>query len=501
MAIQMKKRTIGNATLYCGDSREVLAELHSELAVDAVVTDPPYGLSKEPDMADVIQAWMTGEDYVHGAKGFMGKEWDAFVPGPATWHAISDCMKPGAHLLAFAGTRTYDLMSVSIRFADYEIRDMISWVYGSGFPKSHNVSKAIDKAAGAEREKIRTPMGKTGNKYAKGLGDDRPWMQKAAAAGYHEHDSSQPATDAARQWEGWGTALKPAVEPCVLARKPFKGTVAANVLAHGTGAINIDGCRVGTADDLNPNDYNDTRRTAPKFSGILNGGRNGQYREQVGQVPDGRWPANLIHDGSDEVTALFPETGKAQKRTGKRTGVLGEFAGQDQVEKGQDDDGGSAARFFYTAKAAKGEREFGLAGVMAGVGALRDGGRESQPRANVHPTVKPISLMQYLCRLVTRPGGLILDPFMGSGTTGMAAHLGGFHFVGIERDPEYFEIACARIAAAQENSAKLAKMIERRAKAKTAAPAKQPKNTTQPRKRMSNPQLDLVFDALRHAAA
>ena len=516
---------------------------------DAVITDPPYGLS------------------------FMGRKWDYEVPSVAIWEQCLRVLKPGGHLLAFAGTRTQHRMCVNIEDAGFEIRDMIAWVYGSGFPKSQNVGKAIDKAAGAEREVI-------------GVRDTLAGQGKTGAANYTPGarfvDITAPATPEAQQWDGWGTALKPAwecvtwaakpmpaqgeqskiisnlwklearlwllssasaaaqsstssqsefdealniaqwtaddltntrdilnaqmdtsrcvstanialsivsswrntlteilsdgntsitatelktttdwktlsccllqitpeniiqacsqtggfnanastagqifnaslaslqstltlsaiepvtwqelqrpqdatvrpaLEPITVARKPFKGTVANNVLEHGTGAINIDGCRVG--DDT------------------------------------GRWPANLIHDGSDEVTKLFPESngGAYPKKTNKRhfySGPIGGLEKESRVEMGS----GSAARFFYTAKASKDDRD----------------------RGNSHPTVKPTDLMAYLCRLVTPPGGIVLDPFMGSGTTGKAALAEGFGFIGIERDPEYYAIAESRFNGAQ----------------------------------------------------
>ncbi len=353
-------------------------------SVDSVVTDPPYGLS------------------------FMCKRWDYNVPTVEVWTECLRVLKPGGHLLAFAGTRTQHRMAARIEDAGFEIRDMIAWVYGSGFPKSLDVSKAIDKARGAEREVVRTPMtprSTAGKGFSNEL-DERPWMRKARANGYHEHAGDAPATPEAQQWAGWGTALKPALEPITMARKPLTGTVAANVLEHGTGALNVDGCRVGTDDVL------------PKMSGkaILGGSSdgwdrpwkndpNGLVRRQAAADAAieklntlGRWPANLIHDGSDEVVGLFPSGST-----------------------------GSAARFFYCPKASKRERGEG----------------------NIHPTVKPVDLMRYLCRLVTPPGGIVLDPFMGSGSTGMACELEGFDFIGIEREPEYLEIATQRIRRAQ----------------------------------------------------
>jgi predicted RNA methylase len=304
-----------------------------DCGVDAVVTDPPYGLS------------------------FMGKKWDYDVPSVEIWQECLRILKPGGHLLAFAGTRTQHRMAVRIEDAGFEIRDMIAWVYGSGFPKSHNLS-----------------------------GD----------------------------WQGWGTALKPALEPITVARKPLVGTVAANVLAHGTGAINVDGCRVGT-EAVTINTWNDG---AKPFGG-------GAGHAYTGRTVVGRWPANLIHDGSEEVTGLL----------------------------------GDAARFFYCPKASKADRDEGCEGMEERSGLVgnkwtdqdyRRGDIEpTVSRRNHHPTVKPTDLMRYLCRLVTPHGGVVLDPFCGSGSTGKAAVLEGFQFIGIERDPQYVEIARARVAAAR----------------------------------------------------
>ena len=353
--------------IHHGDCFEVLRTL-PDCSVDAVVTDPPYGLS------------------------FMGKRWDYDVPSVEVWAECLRVLKPGGHLLAFAGTRTQHRMAVRIEDAGFEIRDMIAWVYGSGFPKSHN------------------------------LKDD---------------------------WQGWGTALKPALEPITVARKPLIGTVAENVLAHGTGALNVDGCRVESDGahkrPFQPSNYERTVYGA---------------RAQSGFQPtnaEGRWPANLIHDGSDEVVGLFPQSGNGG---GPRVGIRGghTFSG----DKGKNDtlvghwhgDSGSAARFFYCAKASKADRDEGCEGLAAKeAGIKNDSGRgfsESDPmakimRRNHHPTVKPTALMQYLCRLVTPPGGTVLDPFMGSGSTGAAAMLEGFQFIGIEREAEYVAIARERI--------------------------------------------------------
>ena len=427
-------------TLLLGDCLEQMRSLPDN-SVDAIVTDPPYGLGKEPDAVAMLQDWLeTGHHDVKSTSGFMGKSWDAFVPQPMQWRECFRVLKPGGHVLAFAGTRTQDLMALGLRLAGFEIRDMVAWVYGSGFPKSLDVSKALDKMAGAEREVVgqaKTCKGNSGE------------QQYAALGSFNQSkfvDITAPATDAAKQWDGWGTALKPALEPITLARKPLEGTVAANVLKWHTGGINVDGCRVGISGA--------TTRTngsnAGKERNTLHGGNFG-----VTQLDTGRWPANLIHDGSDEVVGLFPTTGKS---TGGVTGKLG-YHGADGSNPGDSaggfGDSGSAARFFYCAKTSKADRNEGCDALpdqdwsAEGACIPERANRPFEPSKNNHPTVKPTSLMQYLCRLITPPGGTILDPFMGSGSTGKAAAKEGFSFIGIERDPSYFSIAQARISAAK----------------------------------------------------
>ena len=379
-------------------------------SVDAIVTDPPYGLS------------------------FMGKKWDYDVPGVDIWTECLRVLKPGGHLLAFAGTRTQHRMAVRIEDAGFEIRDMIAWVYGSGFPKSLDVSKALDKAAGAEREVVGID-----HRYV-GMGDRAKRALGTIAPGKSQGfvgDPSQitaPTTDAARQWQGWGTALKPALEPITVARKPLIGTVAANVLEHGTGALNIDGCRVGG-------------ESTTGIQGVAEiGFHGGNYAPglQTGSEM-GRWPANLIHDGSDEVLAAFPHASGAvapvrgSEASAKTANAFGEYSGR--APSDQRDGGGSAARFFYCAKASRKDRNEGLHADLE----ARNG--------NHHPTVKPTDLMAYLCRLVTPPGGLVYDPFMGSGSTGKAAVREGLRFAGSEMQAEYIAIARARIAAAMTGGA------------------------------------------------
>jgi site-specific DNA-methyltransferase (adenine-specific) len=301
-------------------------------------------------------------------------------------------------------------MAVRIEDAGFEIRDMIAWVYGSGFPKSLDVSKAIDKAAGVEREVV-------GNNPT-----FRKMQENASNYNLQRNEFiTAPATPEAKQWQGWGTALKPALEPITVARKPLIGTVAENVLQHGTGAINVDGGRVGTEDNLNGGGYSGgTPKTM--FSGL------GRLQPDEFVQPAGRWPANFIHDGSEEATDLL----------------------------------GASARFFYCAKASKADRDEGCEKLQersagecvdrvegsAGMESPRAGAGRTSGSRNHHPTVKPTDLMRYLCRLVTPPSGTVLDPFMGSGSTGKAAMMEGFAFVGIEREAEYIDIAKARIQSA-----------------------------------------------------
>lgn len=407
-----------------------------DCSVDAIVTDPPYGLSQHSstDIQKALTSWLAGDEYKHGKAGFMGKSWDSFVPSPSVWCECFRVLKHGGHILCFAGSRTQDLMSIALRLAGFECRDTVMWVYGSGFPKSLDVSKAIDKVAGAERDVV----GKSPT--------FRKMQDEASAYNLQRNEFiTAPATEAARQWQGWGTALKPAYEPVLLFRKPLSGTVAENVLTHGTGALNIDGCRVETDENL--------ERVSGGAENSV--GNWGMKRGHTTPQSSGRWPANLIHDGSEEVLAEFPET-TSGTRNGKRSANSGGIGTFHETERDTGRffaaDTGSAARFFYCAKASKRDRDEGLNGFAPkarptmgnGIGGQPD---QSKPNnLNIHPTVKPTNLMRYLCRLITPPDGVILDPFMGSGSTGKAAMLEGFRFIGIEQSPEYFAIARTRIA-------------------------------------------------------
>jgi len=397
-----------------GDCLVELKKLEDN-SVDSIVTDPPYGLS------------------------FMGKKWDYDVPSEEVWRECLRVLKPGGHLLAFAGTRTQHRMAVRIEDAGFEIRDMIAWIYGSGFPKSLNIGKAVDKLQGNEREVERHHIQSQTNPNSKPgsvLNEETSGIR-----------NSWTVTKGTSPHEGWGTALKPALEPITVARKPLIGTVAENVLEYGTGGINVDGCRVGTEESL-----------ARPF------GNAGIGVQQLNKIPrgtitgeglTGRFPANLIHDGSEEVVGLFPNAkGGAYPSKRSDNNVYGKSSGGSERVGAMGDDG-SAARFFYCAKASKKDRDEGLEGFTA-----KNNMRVNAPRLNeeekhaglsknFHPTVKPTDLMRYLCRLVTPPGGIVLDPFMGSGSTGKAAKLEGFKFIGIEREAEYVEIARARITGVQ----------------------------------------------------
>lgn len=406
-----------------GDCRDVLVDLlFEDFQADAVVCDPPYHLAsivKRFGKAGSAPAQF-GKDgaFARMSRGFMGKVWDGgnIAADPETWKRVYEVMKPGAHLLAFGGTRTYHRMICAIEDAGFEIRDCIMWMYGQGMPKSHDVSKEIDKRAGAEREIIGSKIGQPG--YSLKANDTDAHSRRA----YGQFTNAEAecaitasATDDARRWAGWGTNLKPAWEPICVARKPLAGTVAGNVLIHGTGALNIEASRVPVDAQADARDIGRTinRNVRERDDGY---GMNRHAADVVESVvrPEGRWPANVIHDGSTEVMEAFGES-----KSAAHVRHNGAFK---SVAKGTETpndtfgfyDTGSAARFFYCAKAATSER----------------GGSK-------HPTVKPLALMQYLCKLVCPPDGTILDPFAGSGSTGEAAILEGFNAVLIENEAEY----------------------------------------------------------------
>ena len=395
-------------TIHHGDCIETMNAMPPE-SVDAIVTDPPYGLS------------------------FMSAKWDATPPGVQWAEACYRVLKPGGHIAAFGGTRTWHRLAVAIEDAGFEMRDSLAWLYGSGFPKSHDVGKAIDKLAGAEREVIGSKIGLPGY-HLNGKGEAGPAYgsnlqqvtseQRAAAAVL-----TAPATPEAQQWDGWGTALKPAFEPIVLARKPLaEKTVARNVLAHGTGAINVDACRIGLKDD----------ETAEALQ-ARSGGVRGFADQYVGgksrgapptDMSRGRWPANVLLDHHaaawvDEQSGITKGvSGGMRQIEGKVTFTVGEAINAKKFTRGTADEGG-ASRFFYSAKAPKSERP-NVDGVQ-------------------HPTVKPLAIMRWLIRLVTPPGGTVLDPFAGSGTTIEAALIEGFNPIGIEMETDYLPLIQHRI--------------------------------------------------------
>lgn len=398
------KLKIKRFTLIQGDAIKELRRLATG-SVDSIVTDPPYEL------------------------GFMGKGWDrsGIANNVELWKQAFRVLKNGGHLLAFGGTRTYHRMVCAIEDAGFDIRDQIGWVYGSGFPKSLDVSKAIDKEAGAGREVVGTKLGRPGMaKDGRNQSFDSS-VNTYGGGGVLSSDITAPATDAARQWQGWGTALKPAWEPICMARKPLVGTIAANVQKHGVGALNIDGCRIGSEV------VNSNHTAMLSFKGKNARPWHAEH-ENTMHEHIGRWPANIIHDGSDEVLGMFPQAqGQLAAITGDEPTANG-FSGTVYGYGGKArraialprEDTGSAARFFYCAKADNSDR--------------------NEWRVNnTHPTVKPTALMRWLCRLVTPKGGTVLDPFMGSGSTGKAAMKDGFRFIGIEKEQEYFLIAEERI--------------------------------------------------------
>jgi len=409
-----------------GDCLEEMKAL-ADNSVDSVVTDPPYGLS------------------------FMGKKWDYDVPSVEVWKECLRVLKPGGHALIACGTRTQHRMVVNIEDAGFEIRDLVAWVYGSGFPKSLNIGKAVDKLQGNERKIV--GRGEAGyqvsiSKTRKEQGH-RPNLTKSTKE-FNLTKGNSP-------YEGWGTALKPAMELWTLCRKPLsEKTVASNVLKWGTGGINIDECRVGTTTEIHAKS-----NEAARGKGIY--GKWGEMKTEKKNY--GRFPANFIHDGSDEVVGLFPDSKSTPHSHNhkKDTAIYGSGKGLG-IREGDSlyDDSGSASRFFYCAKASKSERNRGLGGfdekLKSGtefrpsyLERFEETGDRGSPRArfgkmlNNHPTVKPVKLMEYLVRLITPKEGTVLDPFMGSGTTGMACKSERFNFIGIELDEDYFKIAKKRI--------------------------------------------------------
>lgn len=497
-------------TIIHGDCLEELKKL-DDSSVDAVITDPPYGLSntKPKQVADVLAAWVTGDTVSVPAKrgGFMGKDWDSFVPPPAVWAECLRVLKPGGHMAVFAGARTQDLMGLSIRLAGFEIRDTLGWVYGSGFPKSMDISKAIDKSRNSNRERqlqftewmrstgitareideaTNTNMGshyltdksqpaiatadlfdklrpllpevperierlvaeRTGIEWSdyvkREVISERPAFGIGGNGILNGHSDgavavvSESHSDAAKQWDGWGTALKPAIEPIILARKPLDGTVAANVLAHGVGGLNIDACRVSTDDD--------TSRPPGRDGGNATWDLSSREKPSVSHAA-GRFPANVLLD-EHAAKEMDKQSGVSTSRRAVMSikgsngtdGLYGEFSTSDQKEMGHNDSGG-ASRFFpvfkYQAKAPKKERP-----VIE-----REDGTKIQ-----HPTVKPLKLMEWLVTLITPEGGTVLDPFAGTGTTLQAATNKGFHPIGIEADADYIQLINQRMEGGEQST-------------------------------------------------
>lgn len=402
----MEKFERADYTLYHGDNAEALRAIPDN-SISSVITDPPYGLSREPDMVEVLRHWLAGDDYAHSGGGFMGRSWDSFVPGPAVWRQVFRVLKPGGHVFAFSGTRTYDMAVLAMRLAGFEIRDQFAWVYGSGMPKSRNLGA------------------------------------------------------------GWGTAAKPAWEPIVLARKPFAGSVFACHAEHGTGGLNIAACRIEVTDEAYARNCSGDRGHAGTRAVSAAGATD--IRTGGGRAADGRWPANLLHDGSPEVLEHFPmDAGANAPVTGDEpsASTVNVYGARDRTEGAFHGDFGSAARFFYCGKASSAERDAGCEALPDRVLARSNLAQTAEAagealeapsagafnvariRKNHHPTVKPIAVARWLLRLITPPGGTTLDLYAGSGSIGAAALLEGFRPIMIELDPDdegYIDIINARM--------------------------------------------------------
>lgn len=436
--------------LLLGDCIDKLKELDDN-SIDSIVTDPPYGLS------------------------FMGKKWDYDVPSQEIFEECLRVLKPGGHLLSFAGSRTYHRMAVRVEDAGFEIRDQIMWIYGSGFPKSHNIGKAVDKLQGNEREVI-------GRKIHSQKGVKAAEERTTIGAGAFGEPREADITKGTSPYEGWGTALKPAHEPIVMARKPLsEKTIVDNVLEWGTGGINIDESRISmSSDDEKMLNAKSSKNPTSNYKDNITK-KYGDYEKDIATPPhqQGRFPANIIFD--EEAGKILDEQSGISKSTGGRSGnkegvgqngIYGQYNGEVRDENPGIGDVGGASRFFYCPKTSKTDRNEGLedfkgkqigtynahsadlknyGGSSLGAASMSGNNKMPQPKQNFHPTVKPTDLMLYLIRMVTPKGGTTLDPFMGSGSTGKAAVRGGFDFVGIEMDEEYMEIATARIQYEQDN--------------------------------------------------
>lgn len=570
-----------NILVLNGFSEEELNK-YPDNSFDSVVTDPPYGLGDEPDPVLLMKSWIEKGYYEVKGSGFMGKEWDAFVPQPVLWKEVFRVLKPGGHLIAFFGTRTYDWGVMALRFAGFEVRDSLLWMFFSGFPKSFNISKAIGKMSKAsdrlvefskllreKRELLNLTLSEADKRITNGstmysflegrnlegafkiyapnkenyekikqvygiegwddivennletIGEEEGsyGYQKDGKRWNEKHEIKQATTDEAKKWEGWGTALKPSFEPIVLCRKPLeKGlTISENILKWGTGGIYIDGCRIATDDDLAKN-YKSARQGDKKVGGRgvafgFNRKKDSFSAPSENMLRLGRWPSNVIFSHSDECVRVGFKQVNVQAEN--EEGEIVDTDGFEIVEEWECADGcpikeldkqsgirksgamkksyqyksdgfsmskaagatqqiheatsGYASRFFYVAKASRAEKEKGLESFETKPYGQSDGAQNSiknedgayadqhmgynrvKPRKNTHPTVKPVNLMRYLVKLVTPPGGILLDPFGGSGTTGIAAKLEGFCAVLIDREQESCDIAEARIAGWDEN--------------------------------------------------
>jgi site-specific DNA-methyltransferase (adenine-specific) len=417
--------------LELGDCLEVLKTIPDN-SVDSIVTDPPYGLS------------------------FMNKKWDYDVPSVEIWKECLRVLKPGGHLLSFGGSRTYHRMAVRIEDAGFEIRDQIMWVYGSGFPKSHNIGKSVDKLQGNERDEyIKTDgIGTDSNSGKYNMNNGNSNLKK-------EYIDSKGTSE----WEGWGTALKPAHEPIVMARKPLsEKTVALNVLRWGTGGINIDESRVGETVETWPSSR------SYKSGNVRNRDEDNSdaITQETSEAPNGRWPANIIFDEEagqvlDQQSGISKSNTKSSIVEDKEANIFNDgktktTGHKKKIYVGDYNDKGGASRFFYCPKASKKDRDEGMDGFEETISEIAQINSQTKlqpngeyvenkvlPRKNNHPTVKPTDLMLYLIKLVTPVKGVVMDPFMGSGSTGKGAIRGGFDFIGIEREEEYIKIAEARI--------------------------------------------------------
>jgi len=435
--------------IYHGNCLDIL-KTFPDNSIDACVTDPPYGLSdhKPDDVVFVLKEWLNGNDsLIPNKRGFMGKDWDAFVPPPAVWREVLRVLKPGAHCLVFAGTRTVDLMGISLRLGGFEIRGEIIWCYGEGFPKSYNIAKGIEAKIKLGSSNWSDWKNLDGNEYKNKTG----YTKMQYKGGYrpdYSHVKSKDiylTTDEAKQWEGWGTALKPAIEPIIVARKPLeKGlNIAENCLKWGTGGLNIDECRI------------EYKNEQPNMGGRKNAKMGGDgYGFKIEGRPEepnmlGRFPANLILDGSEEVDRLFPQNNS-------RFFYKAEFSEEDFV------------LLFYCPKASRSERDLGLSSEEKTVDCDRNPNcysanvpfnRSSIPKVNHHPTVKPLALIEYLVKLITRKNQIVLDPFIGSGTTGIICKRLGRNYIGIELNEEYIRIAEKRIEATKSQELPLMQLI------------------------------------------